>query len=192
MKLSRFDDKSMSTNTVDWFFANTRGNVDQSHVMDQNFANDSALGHQTTGCGEALGPANAMADQPGMIARGGYGMGDACTIDTNSDLRWGASDGLRVKGPKQLWVRPFSTTPNLGRGREADTVGDESSLIHAQLQRAKKDSSTIMDKTIPNYYQPLIPVKQAEYSNPDNWVQSWTWGGDSSRLVKKTRIGEST
>jgi hypothetical protein len=89
-------------------------------------------------------------------------------------------------------VRPFSTTPNLGRGRESDAVNDESSLIHARLQRAKKEASTIMDKTIPNYYQPLIPIKQAEYENPNNWIQNWPWGGDSSRLVKKTRVDEST
>jgi hypothetical protein len=195
MKLSGFHDKRMSTNTVDWFFANTRGNVDQSHIADQNFANDAALGRQTSlfgDCSGTLSPASAMADQPGMIARGGYGMGAPCEIDTNSDLRWGDSEGLRVKGPKQLWIRPFSTTPNLGRGREAGSVEDESSLIHAQLQRAKKEASTIMDKTIPNYYQPLIPVKQSEYSNPNNWVQNWTWGGDSSRLVKKTRVEGST
>jgi hypothetical protein len=188
--------RGMSSNTVDWFFANTRGNVDQSHITEQNFANDAALGRQTSlfggDCTGTLSPASAMADQPGMIARGGYGLGAGCEIDTNSDLRWGDGDGLRVKGPKQLWVRPFSTTPNLGRGRESDAVNDESSLIHARLQRAKKEASTIMDKTIPNYYQPLIPIKQAEYENPNNWIQNWTWGGDSSRLVKKTRVDEST
>jgi len=97
-----------------------------------------------------------------------------------------------MKGPKQLWIRPFPTTPNMGRGRQADSVGDESSLIHAQLQRTKKEASTIMDKTIPNYYQPLIPVKQSEHGNPNNWIQSWTWGGDSTRLIKKTRVDGST
>jgi hypothetical protein len=187
----------MSTNTVDWFYASTRGNMDQTHVAEHNFANESAMGRQTSffggdDCSGALSPASAMADQPGMIARGGYGMGPGCDIDKNSDLRWGDAEGLRVKGPKQLWVRPFSTTPNLGRGRQADSVGDESTLIHAQLQRAKKEASTIMDKTIPNFYQPLIAVKQSEFSNPNNWIQNWTWGGDSARLVKKTRVDGTT
>ena len=189
--------RDMSSNTVDWFFASTRGNLDQDHIQGHNFANEAALGRQTsffggTDCTGALSPASAMADQPGMIARGGYGLGDGCTIDANTDLRWGDSEGLRMKGPKQLWIRPFPTTPNMGRGRQADSVGDESSLIHAQLQRAKKEASTIMDKTIPNYYQPLIPVKQSEYGNPNNWIQSWTWGGDSTRLIKKTRVDGST
>jgi len=187
----------MSSNTVDWFFANTRGNVDQTHVMEHSFANEAALGRQTslfggTDCTGTLSPASAMSDQPGMIARGGYGLGPGCEIDKNTELLWGEVDGLRVKGPKQLWIRPFPTTPNLANGREADSVNDESSLIHSQLQRAKKEASTIMDKTIPNYYQPLIPVKEAEYNNPNNWVQNWTWGGDSTRLIKKTRVGEST
>jgi len=187
----------MSTNTVDWFFANTRGNVDQSHVTEHNFANEAAFGRQTSffgggDCSGTLSPAVAMADQPGMIARGGFGMGAGCEIDKNSDLRWGDVSGSRVKGPKQLWVRPFPTTPNLGVGRQADAVGDESSLLHFAVPRTKKDISTVMDKTIPNYYQPLIPVKESEFHNPNNWVQSWTWGGDSSRLVKKTRVEQDT
>jgi hypothetical protein len=186
-----------TTNTLDWFYAPTRIVSDKYDEASKTFANNDSLTRQTAsitaGCSDTLNPAVAMADQPGMIARGGYGLlGAGCEVDTNTNLRWGDIDGLRVKGPKQLWIRPFPTTPNLGRGREAGTVNDESSLIHAQLQRTKKEASTIMDKTIPNYYQPLIPIKQSELNNPNNWVQSWTWGGDSTRLIKKTRVGEST
>ena len=187
----------MSSNTVDWFFANTRGKVDQSYVTENTYANEAALGRQTSyfgggDCTGALSPASAMADQPGMIARGGYGLGAGCEIDVSTDLRTGDETGIRVKGPKQLWVRPFSTTPNLGQGREADAVNDESYLLRSSLPRMKKEASTIMDKTIPNYYQPLIPIKESDFHNTNNWVQSWTWGGDSSRLIKKTRVDGST
>jgi hypothetical protein len=45
-----------------------------------------------------------------------------------------------------------------------------------------------MDKAIPNFYQPLITLKQSEYSNPTNWVEDWTRGGDATRLVQTKRI----
>jgi hypothetical protein len=48
-----------------------------------------------------------------------------------------------------------------------------------------------MDKAIPNFYQPLIGTKAAEYSNPYNWVEGWTRGGDSTRLVQMKRVGDS-
>jgi hypothetical protein len=115
--------------------------------------------------------------------------GNGCKVDANSELRWGNPDAWRVKGPKQLWARPFATTPNMGGG-SPNEVDTESGLIHSRLQRAPKENSTIMDKSIPNYFQPLIPVKQAEYSNPENWVQDkWARGGDPTRLIQDKTCG---
>jgi hypothetical protein len=45
-----------------------------------------------------------------------------------------------------------------------------------------------MDKAIPNFYDPLIPTKASEYSNPSNWVEGWTRGGDATRLVQTKRV----
>ena len=67
-------------------------------------------------------------------------------------------------------------------------VNDESGLIHSAPPRNTKEASTIMDKTIPNFYQPLIAIKKSEYSNPNNWVESWTRGGDATRLVQTKRV----
>jgi hypothetical protein len=74
-------------------------------------------------------------------------------------------------------------------GGEPTAVNDESYLIHSQLQRVPKDISTIMDKFIPNYYQPLIPSKDADYQNVNNWVEmdGWTRGGDPTRLIQAKR-----
>lgn len=127
-----------------------------------------------------------MAEQPGMIAMGGYGMGGGCRVDENTQLRWGTPGAWRMKGPKQLWTRPFATTPNLGGG-EPMAVDDESGLIQSAPPRNRKEASTIMDKTIPNFFQPLIEIKQSEHSNPSNWVEGWTRGGDATRLVQTKR-----
>ena len=181
-------------NVADWFFAPTRIRNDVYENNAKDFANNSSLTRQTAsltaGCSDTLNPAVAMADQPGMIATGGFGQpGTGCKVDENTDLRWGTPGAWRQKGPKQLWARPFSTTPYLGGG-EPQAVDDESGLIHSAPPRNTKEASTIMDKTIPNFYQPLIDIKKSEYSNPTNWVESWTRGGDATRLVQTKRVDQ--
>lgn len=181
----------ITNNTLDWFFAPTRIKSDEYETAAKQFANESSLTRQTlslsAGCSDTLNPASAMADQPGMIATGGYGMpGTGCKVDENTELRWGVPGAWRQKGPKQLWARPFATTPNLGGG-DPGVVDDETGLIFSDPPRNRKEASTIMDKTIPNFFQPLIDVKKSEYSNPTNWIEGWTRGGDATRLVQTKR-----
>ena len=184
----------MTTNVLDYFFAPTRIRSDEYDAASKDFGNQSALTRQTNstdaGCSATLNPAAAMADQPGMIARGGFGNAGGCKIDENTDLRWGTPGAWRQKGPKQLWARPFATTPNLGGG-DPGVVEDETGLIFSEPPRNRKEASTIMDKAIPNFYQPLISLKSSEYSNPHNWVEAWTRGGAPTRLVQTKRVEEA-
>jgi hypothetical protein len=177
---------------MDWFFAPTRIKTDKYQEDVDALKSQNSLTRQTrsltAGCSDTLNPASAMADQPGMIATGGFGQpGMGCKVDQNTDLLWGMEGAHRQKGPKQLWARPFATTPYLGGG-EPQAVDDESGLIRSAPPRNRKEASTIMDKTIPNFFQPLITVKSSEYSNPSNWVESWTRGGDATRLVQTKRV----
>ena len=184
-----------STNSVDWFNAPTRIRSDEYDQAAKTVGNTSTLTRQTTGmdaaCSDTLNPASAMADQPGMIARGGFGQpGGGCAVDTNTDLRWGIPGAWRQKGKHELWARPFATTPDMGGG-DPSAVNDESQLIHSASVRNRKEANTVMDSTIPNFYQPLIDIKQSEYSNPDNWIYNWTRGGDATRLVQTKRVDAS-
>jgi hypothetical protein len=111
-------------------------------------------------------------------------------VDANTDLRWGIPGAWRQKGKHELWARPFATTPNMGGGDQT-AVDDESELIHAASIRNRKEANTVMDSTIPNFYQPLIDIKQSEYSNPSNWIYDWTRGGDATRLVQTKRVDVS-
>lgn len=186
--ISEHQYKMSTTNTLDWFFAPTRIKSDKYEEEAKSFGNNSTLTRQTlslsSGCSDTLNPASAMADQPGMIAKGGFGQpGTGCKVDQNTDLLWGIEGAHRQKGPKQLWSRPFATTPFLGGG-EPQSVDSETNLLQSAPPRNRKEASTIMDKAIPNYFQPLIGIKASEYSNPTNWVESWTRGGDSTRLVQ--------
>jgi len=189
--LSAVENKMSSTNVLDYFFAPTRIRSDEYDEASKQFGNQSALTRQTlstdAGCSSTMNPAAAMADQPGLVATGGFGHPGGCKIDENTELRWGTPGAWRQKGPKQLWARPFATTPNLGGGDPA-VVNDESGLIFSAPPRNRKEASTIMDKAIPNFYQPLISTKASEYSNPTNWVEGWTRGGDATRLVQTKRV----
>jgi hypothetical protein len=181
-----------TTNTTDWFFAPTRIKSDNYEASAQSFKDTSGISRQTldvqAGCSSTRNPAVAMSEQVGMIASGGYGQpGMGCKVDENTSLRWGVPGAWRTKGQKQLWARPFATTPNLGGG-EPTAVDDESNLIHSAMIRNRKESNSIMDKAIPNYYDPLIPIKASEYSNPSNWIEGWTRGGDATRLVQSKRV----
>jgi hypothetical protein len=69
-------------------------------------------------------------------------------------------------------------------------VDDESGLIHSAPPRNRKEASTIMDKAIPNFYDPLIPDKLSDYKDVNHWVEQWTRGGDATRLVQQKRVAE--
>jgi hypothetical protein len=183
-------DKMTTTNTLDWFYAPTRIVSDKYSEEAKTFENNSGLTRQTAsltaGCSETLNPAAAIADQVGLIPRGAFGTALGCKIDEHTELRWGTPGAWRHKGPHQLWARPFATTPALGKG-DPGKVGDETSLIFSAPPRNRKEASTIMDKAIPNFFDPLIPQKQEEHSNPQNWIYDWTRGGDATRLVQTQR-----
>ena len=57
--------------------------------------------------------------------------------------------------------------------------------------RNRKEANSVMDQAIPNFFQPLIDIKQSEYSNPNNWIYDWTRGGDATRLVQTKRTNDS-
>jgi hypothetical protein len=184
---------NQSTNTYDWFFAPTRIKADSYQEDTSAFASKNALTRQTlslnAGCSDTLNPAAAVADQPGLIARGGFGSPGGCKIDENTELRWGIEGAHRQKGPKQLWARPFATTPFMGGG-EPQAVDSESGLIHSAPPRNRKEASTIMDKAIPNFYQPLLMSKSSAYKDVNHWVEQWTRGGDATRLIPQKRVSE--
>jgi hypothetical protein len=162
-----------TTNTYDWFFAPTRIKADKYQEDTSAFADNTLKSRQA-----------------GMIAMGGFGQpGTGCKVDENTQLRWGMEGAHRQKGPKQLWARPFSTTPFLGGG-EPQAVDDESGLIRSAPPRGRKENTTIMDHAIPNYYQPLISSKASAYTDVNHWIEQWTRGGDATRLVQTKRDGQ--
>lgn len=180
----------MSRNPLDWFFAVTRGRndtPDQREIANTN-ARSYALSQPDSGCSTTLNPASAAAESVGLVPTAGYGMAaGGCTVDLNTELMWGIPGAHRTKGPKQLWPRPFTTTPNLNGGNPED-VDTESTLIQSASIRNRKETNTISDKTIPHFFSPLIADKEEEVKDVTNWIEAGTRGGDNTRLIPVKRV----
>jgi hypothetical protein len=130
----------------------------------------------------------AASEYVGLIPKGGYGNSPegGCAIDKQSDLLWGDPATVKYKGPKQLFQRPWATTPFMGGG-DPDAVPDESKLIFGHSTANRKSIQTVTDKQFP-VFEPLIPEKVADIPDNNYFVEPFLRGGFASRLVSKSRI----
>jgi len=128
------------------------------------------------------------AEYVGLIPKAGFGnsAGGGCAIDTHSDLLWGDPATVKYKGPKQLFQRPWATTPFMGGG-DPDAVPDESKLIFGHSTANRKSIQTVSDKQFP-VFQPLIPEKESDIPDHNYFVEPFLRGGFASRLVPKNRV----
>ena len=138
-------------------------------------------------CGNGWAVQNA-AGNPGLIPKGNFGNSPegGCAIDTQTDLLWGAPGTARTKGPKQVFARPFATTPFLGLGT-IDGIEDQSKVMFGHSTANRKSIQTVTDKQFP-VFQPLIPEKAADISENNYFVEPFLRGGQASRLIPRVRV----
>lgn len=129
---------------------------------------------------------NNTGEHPGLVAKAGFGPGEGCSIDTNSDLLWGAPGTARTKGPKQVFARPFATTPFLGLGT-IEGIEDQSRVMFGHSTANRKSIQTVTDKQFP-VFQPLIAEKAADIPENNYFVEPFLRGGLASRLVPRVRV----
>jgi hypothetical protein len=130
---------------------------------------------------------NSVEDTPGLIPQKGYGNNkDGSTIDTQSELLWGAPNTARTKGVKQLFPRPFATTPNLSLG-SIENIPDQSKVIFGHSTANRKSIQTVTDKQFP-VFEPLLPEKEADIAENNYFVEPFLRGGLSSRLIPRVRV----
>jgi len=170
------------------FHAATRNPEDQGGNTDGSRRNLNASYYMNmpSTCGGSSAFQGA-AEYAGLIPKGGYGnTPGGCGIDKQSDLLWGDPATVRYKGPKQLFQRPWATTPFMGGG-DPDAVPDESKLIFGHSTANRKSIQTVSDKQFP-VFVPLIPEKESDIPDNNYFVEPFLRGGFASRLVPKTRI----
>ena len=171
------------------FHAVTRNPEDQGGNSDGSRRNLNASYYMnvpsTCGGSSAF---QAAAEYVGLVPKAGYGNSPegGCAIDKQSDLLWGDPATVRYKGPKQLFQRPWATTPFMGGG-DPDAVPDESKLIFGHSTANRKSIQTVTDKQFP-VFVPLIPEKESDIPDNNYFVEPFLRGGYSARLVPRTRV----
>jgi hypothetical protein len=166
------------------FFAPTRQSQAARDPM--GLYSDTSHGTQT-GCGNSWA-LQSVAGNPGMIPKGNYGNSPegGCAIDTHSDLLWGAPGTARQKGPKQVFARPFATTPFLGLG-SVEGIDDQNKVIFGHSTANRKSIQTVTDKQFP-VFEPLIEEREADIPESNYFVEPFLRGGLASRLMKNNRV----
>ena len=176
----------MSSNFgLPFLYANTRQGEAARDVA-QNETNTAGLKAATpSGCGNGWAVAASI---PGLIPHGNYGNSPegGCAIDTHSELLFGAPGTVRMKGPKQVFARPFATTPNLGMG-SLEGIDDQSRVMFGHSTANRKSVQTVTDKQFP-VFQPLIEERVADIPDHNYFVEPFLRGGYSSRLVPRIRV----
>lgn len=169
------------------FFENTR----QGEAARDSQAKFSHVTPGTpSGCGNGWA-VTSMAGNPGMIGRGNFGNSPegGCGIDTHSELLFGAPGTARQKGPKQVFPRPYATTPFLGLG-SVEGIDDQSKVVYGHSTANRKSIQTVTDKQFP-VFAPLLPELEADYSEYSQNVASFLPGrgrGYATTLEKKNRV----
>lgn len=170
------------------FFENTRQG---EAARDPDMRRGEPVGHATqTGCGNNWALQN-VAPNPGMIPRGNFGTSPegGCAADISNDLHFGAPGTARLRGPKQLFARPWATTPFLGLGT-IEGIEDQNKVVYGHSTANRKSIATVTDKQFP-VFAPLLPEVQDDYSEYSQNVASFLPGrgrGYATTLEKKTRV----
>ena len=107
-------------------------------------------------------------------------------VGVETDLLKGAPGMARVRGPKQVFPRPYATTPFLGGGTLAG-IDDQNKVWFGHSTANRKSINTTTDKQFP-VFEPLIQEKKDDISENNYFVEPFLRGGLASRLIPRTRI----
>ncbi len=140
---------------------------------------------QPYGCGNNWA---VEASIPGLIPKGNFGNSPegGCGIDLQSELLFGDPATARFKGPKQLFARPFATTPNLGLG-SIDHIDEQSHVMFGHSTANRKSIQTVTDKQFP-VFEPLIPERESDIPDNNYFVEPFLRGGYNARLAPRVRV----
>ena len=172
------------------FHATTRGGVEDRHGnADSSKRNMTATYYANAPASCGNGSAwQAAAEYVGLVPRGNFGNSPegGCAIDTQSELLFGDPAAARFKGPKQLFQRPFPTTPFLGMGT-IEGIPDQNRVIFGHSTANRKSIQTVTDKQFP-VFEPLISERVSDIPENNYFVEPFLRGGFASRNVPKTRL----
>jgi hypothetical protein len=172
------------------FNAATRGGIEDRYSnKDSGHRNQTATGfsYSPSTCGNSSAW-HAAAEYVGLVPRGNFGNSPegGCAIDKQSELLFGDPASVRMRGPKQLFARPFPTTPFLGMGT-IEGIPDQTRVMFGHSTANRKSIQTVTDKQFP-VFEPLIQEREDDIPGNNYFVEPFLRGGYSTRLVPKVRI----
>jgi len=161
---------------------NTIQNAAQSNYLLQNyFAKDCSMRQ----------PINLALEQPGINYNGPSSVGDGgCVVDASSKLLIGTIQ-THPKCRIDLFQRPFSTVPFLGRGSVDPIL--ESQIMQGDMGTNKRSVTNLTEKSYIKYQNtPLLSNIKDRVTNPAYCVEGvasegWIRGGVPSRELTRDR-----
>lgn len=115
-----------------------------------------------------------FATENNLRIRDGYGVINPCNIDKDSTLRIDR-DLIRDRSRTQMLARTFQAVPNLSRGNV--NVDNES-----KIQQGNDTWNTFnCDEQQLNVFTPMIPCLANNIQNPNNIIEKWARGGETTR-----------
>jgi hypothetical protein len=168
------------------FQATTRGGI-RDRDADSRNADAMHFAANPSSCGN-VSAMQAAGEFVGLIPRGNFGNQPegGCAVDQNSNLLWGDPATVRLKGPKQMFPRPFATTPFLALGT-IEGIDDQSRVMFGHSTANRKSISTVTDKQFP-VFEPLIQERVDDIPENNFFVEPFLRGGMASRLIPRTRV----
>jgi len=134
-------------------------------------------------------PIELATSQPGINYNGSYNVAaGGCNIMDSSKLLIGTIQ-THPKSHIDLFQRPFSTVPYLGRGSVNPIV--ESQIMQGEQLTNKRSINTLSEKSYIKYHQtPLLPAIQQNLNNSATKIESdasdgWIRGGVPSRELTR-------
>ena len=162
--------------------------IDQSSIQNAQSANYILQNYFLSDC-TMKKPIELATTQPGIMYNGGYNVGaGGCNINDSSKLLIGTIQ-THPKCRIDLFQRPFSTVPFLGRGSVNPVI--ESQIQQGEMVVNKKSVNILSEKSYIKYHQtPLLKSVHDRISNPANQVESvasegWVRGGVPSRELTR-------
>lgn len=164
--------------------------IDQDTIQNSQAANYMLQNYFLSDC-TMKKPIEFATSQPGIFYNGGYNVGSGgCNINDSSKLQIGTIQ-THPRCRIDLFQRPFSTVPFLGRGSVNPVV--ESQIQQGETNVNKRSVNNLSEKSYIKYHHtPLLKSVQDKISNPANSVESeasegWVRGGIPSRELTRDK-----
>lgn len=154
--------------------------IDEQNEKWQNYMLfNSYRGNMIGSCSEEMKKINEFMSENYITMRDGIGFTNGCHVDVDSKIR---IDSNRINRDRnQIFTRTFQAVPDLSRGNV--DVENESKIQQGEITF---DDFQCQGKPF-DVFTPMIPCLQKSIQDPNNIIESWVRGGETTRDTLKQK-----